>query len=140
MQRALDELEAREAAGYAHLRAGRSDAAVAALTSALATAERLGAARDARRITASLRGLGVRTGARGSRTRATTGWDALTDAEREVARLINEGLRNGEIAERLFVSRRTVESHVGRLYSKLQVDTRVALANEIRAQLERGAA
>lgn len=134
--RPLDELDAREAAGEAYARAGRPQDAIARLSNALTIAEGLGAARDARRITAALRALGVRGGARGSRQRATTGWDALTDAEREVARLINDGLRNGEIAQHLFVSRRTVESHVSRLYAKLQVDTRVALANAIRERLE----
>jgi DNA-binding NarL/FixJ family response regulator len=60
----------------------------------------------------------------------------VTDAEREVADLVEDGLRNAEIAERLFVSRRTVETHVSRLYKKLGADNRVALAASIRAASE----
>jgi DNA-binding CsgD family transcriptional regulator len=73
----------------------------------------------------------VRTASKERRRRATSGWESLTDAEREVAHLVGEGLRNAEIAERLFVSRRTVESHVSRLYTKLGAEHRVALAKVI---------
>jgi DNA-binding NarL/FixJ family response regulator len=53
---------------------------------------------------------------------------ALSGAERKVLRLVASGMSNGEIAAELFVSKRTVESHVGALYRKLGVSTRVALA------------
>jgi len=131
--RPLDELNALEAAGQILTTEGRTADAIHRLTSALTIAERLGASHDGRRIAAGLRTLGVRSGTRGTRRRASVGWDSLTDAEREVARRIDEGLRNAEIAEQLFVSRRTVESHVSRLYAKLGVSTRVALANAIRS-------
>lgn len=138
--RPLDELQAREATGAAQSAAGDHKGAVENLQHALEIAERLGAAYDARRITASLRELGVRASGRERRARALTGWDALTEAELEVARLVDEGLRNGEIAERLFVSRRTVESHVSRLYAKLGAENRVALAKAIQQHAEPGAA
>jgi DNA-binding CsgD family transcriptional regulator len=133
--RPLDELRAREWAGDALVRAARPEEAAVRYRDALDIAQRLDAEHDARRLLAALRELGVRVGTRSAQQRATTGWDALTGAERAVAVLIDEGLRNGEIAERLFVSRRTVETHVGRLYRKLGAENRVALANAIREQM-----
>ena len=138
--RPLDRLQALEAAGNAHATAGQRDEAIARLRDAAEIADHLGATHDGRRVSASLRELGVRSGAREKRRTATHGWDALTDAEREVAQLVDAGLRNGEIAERLFVSRRTVESHMSRLYAKLAAENRVALAHKIREHAARGAA
>ncbi len=134
-RRPLDRAEALEAAGRQHADDGDHPEAVAAFHEALGVAESLGAAHDVRRIGAVLRELGVRTASKEPRRRATSGWESLTDAELEVARLVGEGLRNAEIAERLFVSRRTVESHVSRLYTKLDAQNRVALARLI---VERG--
>lgn len=126
--RPLDQAMVHEAAGATLARAGQRERAVAQLEAALATSTELGAVHDARRVTAALRDLGVRRGVRGPRSRPATGPDSLTPTERTVLDLVGQGLRNGEIAERLYVSRRTVETHVGRLYAKLQVENRVALA------------
>jgi DNA-binding NarL/FixJ family response regulator len=60
------------------------------------------------------------------------GWDRVTPAETAVLRLLADGHRNGAIAERLVVSKRTVESHVSSLLRKLDVPSRVALAVEAR--------
>lgn len=57
------------------------------------------------------------------------GWESLTPAELSVIRLLAGGARNGEIAERLVLSKRTVESHVSSMLVKLGVGTRVELAN-----------
>ncbi len=59
---------------------------------------------------------------------ATTDPVALSGAEVKVLRLVVDGLPNGDIADALFVSKRTVESHLGSLYRKTGVTTRVALA------------
>jgi DNA-binding CsgD family transcriptional regulator len=55
-------------------------------------------------------------------------FDALTPAEIEVVRLVSAGLTNPQVAERLFVSRSTVHSHLKRIFKKLQVRTRTELA------------
>ena len=60
--------------------------------------------------------------------RPATGWEALTDAERRVARLVAGGLANREVAERLFVSRYTVETHLKHVFAKLGISSRVELA------------
>ena len=60
--------------------------------------------------------------------RPATGWEALTDAERRVAGLVAAGLANREVAERLFVSRYTVETHLKHVFTKLGVSSRTELA------------
>ena len=62
---------------------------------------------------------------------SVSGLGALTRSEHEVARLVAEGWSNREIADRLVVSRRTVESHMGAIYRKLAVTTRVQVANTV---------
>lgn len=67
---------------------------------------------------------------RGSRRRPVGGWDALTPAEHRVVALVGEGLNNVQIAERLFVARETVKSHVASAFRKLGVSSRTELAAE----------
>jgi predicted ATPase/DNA-binding CsgD family transcriptional regulator len=67
---------------------------------------------------------------RDERQRPATGWDSLTPAERAVVRLVSEGLANKSIAARLFISLRTVESHLTHVYAKLGLTSRVQLAQE----------
>jgi predicted ATPase/class 3 adenylate cyclase/DNA-binding CsgD family transcriptional regulator len=67
---------------------------------------------------------------RGERKRPTTGWGSLTPAERDVVRLVSEGLANKDIATRLFISPRTVETHLTHVYTKLRLTSRVQLVNE----------
>jgi predicted ATPase/class 3 adenylate cyclase/DNA-binding CsgD family transcriptional regulator len=64
------------------------------------------------------------------RKRPATGWDALTPTEHDVVRLVTEGLANKDIATRLFVSPRTVQSHLTHVYNKLGVSSRVQLVQE----------
>ena len=66
----------------------------------------------------------------GGRKRPASGWSALTPAERDVVRLVGEGLANNDIAARLFISPRTVQSHLTHVYNKLGVSSRVQLAQE----------
>jgi DNA-binding CsgD family transcriptional regulator/tetratricopeptide (TPR) repeat protein len=66
----------------------------------------------------------------GGRKRPASGWRSLTPTEREVVRLVSEGLANNDIATRLFVSPRTVQSHLTHVYNKLGVSSRVQLVQE----------
>jgi DNA-binding CsgD family transcriptional regulator len=67
---------------------------------------------------------------RGERKRPTSGWGSLTPTERDVVRLVSDGLANNDIAARLFVSPRTVQTHLTHVYTKLGLTSRVQLAQE----------
>lgn len=58
------------------------------------------------------------------------GWGSLTPTEREVVRLVCAGLANKEIATRLLVSPRTVQTHLTHVYTKLNLTSRVQLVQE----------
>lgn len=64
----------------------------------------------------------------GWRKRPATGWESLTPTEIDVVRLVSEGLANKDIATRLFVSPRTVQTHLTHVYTKLGLTSRVQLA------------
>jgi DNA-binding CsgD family transcriptional regulator len=70
----------------------------------------------------------------GGRKRPTAGWASLTPAEREVVRLVREGLRNDAIARRLFIAPGTVKVHLTHIFAKLSVSTRAELAAQAAAQ------
>jgi DNA-binding CsgD family transcriptional regulator len=88
----------------------------------------LGATRDEARVARRLRALGVKTGARGPRKRALAGWESLTAAEQRVSLLVPEGLTNAEIGARLFISGRTVSTHLAHIFRKLEISSRSELA------------
>jgi DNA-binding CsgD family transcriptional regulator len=67
---------------------------------------------------------------RGGRKRPGSGWASLTPTERDVVRLVSEGLANKDIATRLFVSPRTVQTHLTHVYTKLGLTSRMQLAQE----------
>jgi predicted ATPase/class 3 adenylate cyclase/DNA-binding CsgD family transcriptional regulator len=67
---------------------------------------------------------------RGERKRPTSGWGSLTPTERDVVRLVSEGLANKDIAARLFVSPRTVQTHLTHVYTKLGLTSRGQLAHK----------
>ena len=67
---------------------------------------------------------------RGQRKRPTSGWASLTPTERDVVRLVSAGLGNKDIVTRLFVSPRTVQTHLTHVYTKLGLASRVQLAQE----------
>lgn len=125
MEHALTALDA----GAALARAGRDEPAVESYTAARELGVAAGMLAAVRQAEAGLRVLGVRYGVRGERgERPVTGWDALTPTELIVTRLAAQGLTNPEIGERLFVSRRTVQTHLSHVFAKLGVTSRVELA------------
>jgi DNA-binding NarL/FixJ family response regulator len=117
MERARARLELARA-----LAARSPEVAVAEAKAALEDFERLEAARHADAAAALLRSLGapVRTGPKGI--------GALTRREAEVLRLIGAGLSNPEIADRLYITRKTVEHHVGNVLAKLGLRNRAEAA------------
>jgi len=127
LQRAL----AAEDAGAAFARRGDAHRAREHLEQAASGYERLGAARDLARAEAVFREAGIRRGRRGSRGRPQTGWPSLTPTERAVADLVAEGLSNPQIGDRLFISRRTVQTHIAHVFAKLDLTSRAQLAAEV---------
>ena len=71
---------------------------------------------------------------RGRRKRPTSGWTSLTPTELDVVRLVSKGLANNDIAARLFVSPRTVQTHLTHVYTKLGLSSRVQLVQEASRQ------
>jgi DNA-binding CsgD family transcriptional regulator len=109
--------------GAALRRRGRAEAAREPLREALHLADRDGAVRLAERARDELRAAGARP-----RRAALTGRDALTAAERRVATLAAEGRTNRQIAQELFVTQRTVETHLTHTFAKLDIGSREELA------------
>jgi len=121
---------AAEDAATALARTGDVRGARRLLDRALVTFEGIGAARDLARVEARLRALGVRRGVRGPRIRPRTGWASLTPTERTVVDLVAEGLSNPQVAERMYLSRRTVQTHLAHVFGKLDITSRAELAAE----------
>ena len=93
--------------------------------------ERLGAARDLARAEAACARPGIRRGRRGTRSRPQFGWRSLTPTELSIAGLVAEGLSNPQIGERLYISYRTVQTHLAHVFAKLDISSRAQLAAEV---------
>ena len=98
----------------------------APLREAAATFEALGLLRYAERARRELRASGERV-----RSRVPGGWAQLSPQELQIAQLAAEGLSNREIGEQLYLSHRTVESHLYRLFPKLGVTSRAQLRDAL---------
>jgi len=119
---------AREELACAAAAAGDRDRAVAALETALAGYQRMGAAPDRDRALGRLRALGIRRGSREAHRDAGFGWASLTATEVRIAGLVRDGMTNREIGTRLFVSPRTVQTHVSHILQKTGLRSRVEIA------------
>jgi predicted ATPase/DNA-binding CsgD family transcriptional regulator len=101
-----------------------------ALRQALGELEHLGARPASARVSRRLRELGIRDIPRGPRPATRANPARLTAREAEVVRLVAQGLRNGEIAERLSVTPKTVDHHVSAALSKLGARSRLEAVKE----------
>lgn len=119
---------AREELACAAAASGDRNRAEAALDAALDGYQRMAAVPDRDRALARMRALGIRRSSREPRRDASHGWAALTATEVRIAALVREGLTNREIGARLFVSPRTVQSHVSHILQKTGLRSRVEIA------------
>ena len=125
-----------EDAARLFVKSGRRSEAAAMLTEALERYERAGADAWASGIRSQLRDLGVRPGQRGTRKRPARGWESLTATERAVSLLVAEGLTNGAVARRLYISPHTVNTHLRHVFAKLGISNRVALTGVVHRSIK----
>jgi DNA-binding CsgD family transcriptional regulator len=107
------------------------DRAVEILRGVAETADVLGAVTHQEVAQRSLRKLGVRTWRRGRAAGGETPFESLTERETKIADLVASGASNAEIAQALFVSRKTVERHVSNVLRKLGARNRTELAGRL---------
>lgn len=112
--------------GAAQRRANRRAEARTTLQDALDRARRCGARALVERAETELRAAGGR-----SSDSTASGISQLTVSERRVAELAAKGHSNPEIAQRLFVTRKTIETHLGHIYSKLDIAGRAELGRAL---------
>jgi DNA-binding CsgD family transcriptional regulator len=122
--------QALEGAAASFVSANERDRARAAFTRALELYGSLGAVTDVARLQARFRAHGIRRGPQVKHRQARSGWDSLTPAEAKIAALVEDGLSNPDIAAKLFLSRRTVATHVSHILKKLNVQSRTDIARE----------
>ena len=128
--RPLEGAQALEAAAEIFLERDERGAARTAFTRSLDLYTVLGAARDVARLQASFRAHGIRRAPRVKHRKARRGWDSLTPTEVKITEMVAQGLSNPQIAAKLFLSRRTVGTHVSHILSKLDVNSRIDIARE----------
>jgi DNA-binding CsgD family transcriptional regulator len=102
------------------------------LRAAMTTLERLGARPAVARVARKLRALGAVKIPRGARPQTRANARGLTQRELEVLSMLEQGLRNAEIASRLCIAGKTVDHHVSSILSKLEVHTRSEAARKAR--------
>jgi DNA-binding NarL/FixJ family response regulator len=122
--------QALEAAAEEFVAVDGRDQARAAFSQAAEAYTALGAAVDVARLQTNFRAHGIRRAPRTKHRRVDSGWDSLTPAEVKIAALVEQGLSNPEIAAQLFLSRRTVATHVSHILKKLDVNSRIDIARE----------
>jgi DNA-binding CsgD family transcriptional regulator/tetratricopeptide (TPR) repeat protein len=129
----LAALEARLLTGRAHAAAGDAEAAKDALQRVAVDAARGGALRLRDDAARDLRRLGSRVSADGRRAARGRSDAELTERERDIAELVAGGSSNKQVAATLFLSEKTVENALTRVYAKLGVRSRTQLTRELTA-------
>jgi DNA-binding CsgD family transcriptional regulator len=124
----LDDCGRPSDAARARMLAGRASGSVAQLERARAAFVEAGAPRLADEAAHELRKLGVRVARAGAGATGGNGVGVLSEREREIAELVATGQTNGEIATTLHLSQKTVANHLTRIYGKLEISSRSALA------------
>jgi DNA-binding NarL/FixJ family response regulator len=117
--------------GAALAAAGSREAAIPVLREAEAELDACGSARERDAARRELRKLGARAEVRGPAAGADAGVESLTGREREIADLVTDRRTNREIAAELFLSEKTIESHLRNVFVKLGVSSRVEVARMI---------
>jgi DNA-binding CsgD family transcriptional regulator len=128
----VEAASARELAGRALAKAGATERAIAELRRASGEFEQCGAPRRTAAVERRLRALGDRGRHRRSRPgTGTAGMSSLTGRELQVARMIVDRRTNAEIGAELFLSGKTVETHLRNIFRKLDVASRVEVARVV---------
>jgi ATP/maltotriose-dependent transcriptional regulator MalT len=126
----VEAAQLRIVAGRSLAETGRSDDAISELEAAEKAMRDAGAERLRAEAARELRRLGRQAGSRVPvATGDGAGLDALSGREREVATLVRDRRTNPQIAEELFVSLKTVETHMRNIFRKLEVSSRVQVAS-----------
>jgi DNA-binding CsgD family transcriptional regulator/tetratricopeptide (TPR) repeat protein len=129
-RRPLSQAKSLDAAAGIFVLAHDRDRARAAFSSSVGIYSSLGATHEVARLEATFRGHGIRRGPRAKHTKARSGWESLTPTEAKVAAHVEAGMSNPEIAAKLFLSPRTVATHVSHILKKLDMHTRTDIARE----------
>ena len=128
--RPLARAKALEAAAGEFINAGEREAARAAFTSAVEVYSSIGAVADVASLQSRFRAHGIRRGPHSKHRQARTGWESLTPTEMKIAALVEAGMSNPEIGNKMFLSPRTVATHVSHILKKLGVHSRTDIARE----------
>ena len=135
----IEAARARILAGRGLAGAGHPRAAADQLQEANDQLGKYGAIHERDAAARELRALGRRVARRG-KAGSGDGLDALSGREREIADLVAEGRTNREIAAALFLSQKTVENHMTRIFGKLGVSSRLQVATAIERERHGGTA
>ena len=122
---------ARVLLGRAQAVAGQRKPAIATLRAVEQDLDRFGSVRARDEVRRELRGLGVRREHRGHATDGASGLGSLTAREAEIAGLVRDRLTNRQIGAALFLSEKTIESHLRNIFLKLEVTSRVDVARVV---------
>jgi DNA-binding CsgD family transcriptional regulator len=128
---------AAEDAGVAWAQQGNRAAAVAWLRKAHALYQQLNAIDSAARVRARLRSAEIRVRHWRQQDRPSFGWESLTDTERRIVDLAAKGFSNRQIASQMFLSSHTIAFHLRHVFCKLDISSRVQLANLVAEQKRR---